>query len=355
MRVPILSALTLLALVLAGCSNADDSPTLILTPDLEATVQAAVAEALPTETPIPTPDIDATVQARLAEVSPTETPVPTPDVHATAQTRLTATATAMPTPTPTATPTPTPMPTPSPTPTPEPALYEIESVNSVAVTAEDGAVRTQFTVAVRNIGGIGGAESVPVRVQVDGGEPETAHTLERPDVGEQVSFTIAKDLELGERVVLFEIGGVRKPVDVNVVAADLEVEWIGWSIVEDGSIELTALVINNGGLAAEAVSLRVHWDSTEGSTPGRASGEVGPIAIEMVGAGDSETVVVPIAIPTGSYSLTLSAETESIEVYRDNNAEGLVEVEYVQLTPVVSQMDVLGYDREGCRSGSAAG
>ena len=120
MRVLTISALTLLALLLVGCSNAVDSPAPVRTPDLEATVQAAVAEALPTETPIPTPDIDATVEARLAEVLPTETPVPTPDVDATVEARLSARATAMPTPSPTRTPTTTPTPVPTPTSTPVP-------------------------------------------------------------------------------------------------------------------------------------------------------------------------------------------------------------------------------------------
>lgn len=118
MRVPTLLALTLLALLLAGCSNAGDAPAPMRTPDLEATVQAAVAEALPTETPIPTPDIDATVEARVAEELPTETPAPTPDVDATVEARLSARATAVPTPSPTPTPTPTPTTTPTPVPTP---------------------------------------------------------------------------------------------------------------------------------------------------------------------------------------------------------------------------------------------
>lgn len=125
MRVSTALALTLLALLVAGCSNAGDTPAPIPTPDLEATVQAAVAEALPTETPIPTPDIDATVAARLAEELPTETPFPTPDVDATVEARLSARATAMPTPSPTRTLTPTPTQIPTPTSTPTPALTAV--------------------------------------------------------------------------------------------------------------------------------------------------------------------------------------------------------------------------------------
>lgn len=78
-------------------------------PNLEATVQAAVAAAIHT----PTPDIEATVQARLAAVLPTPTPVPTPDIEATVQARLAdAMATAAPEPTPTPAPNATPAPAP---------------------------------------------------------------------------------------------------------------------------------------------------------------------------------------------------------------------------------------------------
>ena len=67
--------------------------------------------------PAPTPDIDATVQAAVAKALPMEPPSPTPDVQATVQAGVRATMEAMPTPTPTLTPTPTPTPTPTATPT----------------------------------------------------------------------------------------------------------------------------------------------------------------------------------------------------------------------------------------------
>ena len=104
------------------------------TPDLPATVQAAVAAALPTTTPTHTPDIDATVEARIAAtlaaiptptIVPTATPTPvpteTPTPTATPTPTPTPIPTATPTPFPTPTPTPFPTPTPTPTPTPRPA------------------------------------------------------------------------------------------------------------------------------------------------------------------------------------------------------------------------------------------
>ena len=168
MRVPILLlALTFLTtFLLAGCSSGGDAPTPIRTLDVEATVQAAVADALPTETPIPTPDIDATVEARLAEVLPTETPVPTPDIDATVEARLSARATAVPTPSPTHTSTPTPaprptktptsVPTPTRTPTPTPVPTPTHTPTAVAETDLPGPTPTPWPAHVNYWGPVNG-------------------------------------------------------------------------------------------------------------------------------------------------------------------------------------------------------
>ena len=120
--------LVLVALLVAGCSTSDKTPT--PGPDIEATIQAALAEALPGSSPVPTPNYEATVQARIEEALSNATPVSTPDIEATVQARLakvSPTNTAFPTPAPdmtdqarpdaTATTTPTPSPSPTPTPT----------------------------------------------------------------------------------------------------------------------------------------------------------------------------------------------------------------------------------------------
>ncbi len=103
--------ITLVALlVAAACTQTPSTPT----PNIEATVQAAVEKALPTATDTPQPDFQATVHAGIAgtmEVlasTPSPTPVPPP------------TPTPIPPPTPTQTPIPTDTPTPIPTDTPTP-------------------------------------------------------------------------------------------------------------------------------------------------------------------------------------------------------------------------------------------
>lgn len=121
-------AAILTGLAVAACgSSAPPTPT----PDIPATVEAAVQQALPTPTPTSTPDIRATVQAEVEATMaaiPTETATPTPTATPLPTATPTPTATVTPTltPTPTATPLPTWTPTsttrPSPTPSPTPNL-----------------------------------------------------------------------------------------------------------------------------------------------------------------------------------------------------------------------------------------
>ena len=84
------------------------SPSPLETPNIEATVQAALSattQAMPTSAPVPTPASDSIPSP---VPTPTPTPIPTPA------------PTPVPTPTPTPVPTPTPTPVPTPIPTPSP-------------------------------------------------------------------------------------------------------------------------------------------------------------------------------------------------------------------------------------------
>ena len=127
-----------LVLLLAACTEPSPAPE--PTPDIAATVQAAIQAALPT--PAPTPDLDATVQARLeATIAAMPTAAPPPTPTATPRPTATPNPTATPTPAPTATPTPSPTQTPrpkaTPTPVPTPSLSDIiEQVKQSVVRVE---------------------------------------------------------------------------------------------------------------------------------------------------------------------------------------------------------------------------
>ena len=137
----------LIGAAVAACGNVAPPPP---TPDIPATVIAAVQQAIPTPTPTPTPDIPATVRAEvqlgvqeaLAAIptpTPTNTPTSTPTPEPTPGPTQTPTATPTPLPTPTAAPTVTPTPTARTLPTPTPA----PDLATMVEQAKTGVVRIE--------------------------------------------------------------------------------------------------------------------------------------------------------------------------------------------------------------------
>ena len=129
MRIPFLLAV---AFLLVACSQ---PPPPTPTPDLEATIQAAVEKAIPTATNTPEPDLQATVSAGIAGtmevLARTPSPTPIPQHLPTAQPTLP----------PTNTPKPTVTHTPVPRSTPSPSLSLVDVVDRVRA----GVVRIEGT------------------------------------------------------------------------------------------------------------------------------------------------------------------------------------------------------------------
>lgn len=149
MRGPLI-ILTLCSLLLTACGG---TPT----PDIEATVQAAIAAtqtAQPTKTP--TPDIEATVQAAIAATQtaqPTNTPTPTETPTPAPTETLTPTETPKPpeTPSPTDTPAPTATPTPEPTATPTQVVHVVQVGETLFEIAREYGVSVETLIAANNI------------------------------------------------------------------------------------------------------------------------------------------------------------------------------------------------------------
>ena len=112
------------------------SPSPLETPNIEATVQAALSattQAMPTSVPVPTPASDSIpTPVPTPAPTPVPTPAPTPVPTPTPTPVPTPTPTPVPTPAPTPVPTPTPTPVPTPTPTPVPTPIPTPSPLTVA-------------------------------------------------------------------------------------------------------------------------------------------------------------------------------------------------------------------------------
>ena len=312
-----------LAASLAACAG-DPTPT--------APTAAPTPTTLSTEAPEPGPTAASTPTAL-----PTETPAPAPTAA----------------PTPTSAPTPAPIPTPTfaPNATPIPAKYSVESVDVEFTGGGQGLVQTSFSVTVRNVGELPGAEPVKLELAVDDDDSEPVSMMDPLAAGEASPFELSRGLAPGHHRATFIVADSEMSVDVHAQAADITLTALRSVITGDGAVALEVQATNQGDLIADSVALSAVWvpraddaaaaDGSSGSTEAAA-------VIERLNPGESRIVGLPVEIPTGSYAFTLRAETESIEAFQDNNsAETTVEVDYVELVVSVESARHAGYEQDG--------
>ena len=266
------TALILVAFLAAvGC-------TATPTPDIQATVTAAVAAAVPTTTPTPTPDIDATVEARLqatisaiptatALPTPTDTPVPT----ATPTPIPTPTYTPVPIPTPTPIPTPVPTPTPAPTPSPTaaPTLFPAPtpSVSQIINRVRSAVVRIETPVAVGSGTIVNSQGFILTNYHVvEGYDTVTVKVEETRTVsGEVVGYDDGLDLA----VVKIE-GGPWPYMSISTIRPSVgdEVLTIGYPLDLPGESTVT-----RGSVSAFRPESRLTWIQTDAAiNPGNSGG-----------------------------------------------------------------------------------
>ena len=229
-----------------------------------------------------------------------------------------------------------------------PAAYSIETADTAFVAIKDGLVVTEFSIAVRNVGGSAGPLLEPVLITTNENEPESVHVIGRPESGESVEFVITRDLALGRHSVAFEIADAVQVIEVDVGAADVIVEPLHHEIVGDWEMALSARVTNLGDRTAETVKVfAARKEAADIAGPGSAQGPTS-VVIEALSPVESQVIALPVRVPPGPHTLVLEVETESIEVRKDNNtAETDVEVDYVQLVPFAQSTRVVGYMRGG--------
>ena len=212
----------------------------------------------------------------------------------------------------------------------------------------DGLVSTEFTIAIRNVGGDGGPATARVVMRIDEGQPERIHELNRPPSGDASEFVVSQDLALGQHTVSFGIEGAEQTLDVDVKVADITIEPVSHFVVSDGSVELIVRVTNQGDLLARNINVSANWEDDKSGTEGDSEPKLALSVIDSMEPGESRIVYLPIEIPTGTYTLELSLETETLEVELGNNrAELGVAFDYVRLIPSMESKEIVGYERNG--------
>ena len=240
-----------------------------------------------------------------------------------------------------AAPTTIPAPTFTPAPTLVPATYSIRSGEVVLTGGRHGLIHATFPVTLTNVGERLDVMPLKVGLAVGDGYPELISLINPPAPGQTRSVDVTKAFPPGYHSVRLIAGASEMLVDVDARAADITLEALGHSIIGDGLVALEVLVTNQGNQTARAVVISAHRQSDTAVPWGEA-------VVDALEPGQSSKVLVVAEIPTGSYAIALSAVTDSLEAFQDNNyAEMTVEVDYAQLSVSIDSVRHVGYARDG--------
>ncbi len=235
-------------------------------------------------------------------------------------------------------------------PSPAPAQYEVERVDVQVIGAEDGLVKTGFSVAVRNLGELAGDVSLPVEVALDGGVSEAVEVIDALPGGQAVSINFDHELPPGSHQVSVRVAGSETQVQVDARVADITLKTLGHQIVGARSTSLEVEVGNQGDRLAETVVLSSEWtpDPSAGD-PGGSPGSLARAAvITQLAPDETRIVAVPVYPETGAYMMAVQAETGTLEAVTNNNtAVAAVAVEYVQLSLDLDFVRQKGYRQDG--------
>ena len=214
-------------------------------------------------------------------------------------------------------------------------------------------MQAEFSIVIANTGETAAQESHKVYVSIDDEAPLEVEVIEPLEGGETTSLRFAQDLEPGRHKALVSVMDAEAELDVDARTAEISLEVLEHSIIEDGVTYVRTKASNGGELTAESVVLSVQWqvrpseDAEVGNGMTSGSNETAAI-IDKLEPGEDAEVAVPLQIPSGSYNIELAAYTETLEVTSDDNAtQTTVDVEYVQLITSVEAIRHLGYANSG--------
>ena len=337
LKVILAISLCLVMLVFAGCREPSNTE-----PYFDATSKD-IEEAEPTaaaNTPVPRPITTSTSNDLAAETrlqaSAREEPEPNAEANAPVP-KPVATSTSSDS----AVPTTIPAPTFTPVPTLAPATYSVQSGEAVLTRGGHGLIHATFPVTLTNVGER--LDTMPLKVELAVGDdyPELISLVDPPAPGQTLSLDVANAFPPGYHSVRLIAGASEVLVDVDARAADITLEALGHSITGDGLVALEVLVTNQGNQTARAVVISAHRQSDTAVPWGEA-------VVDALDHGQSSKVLVVAEIPAGSYAIALSAVTDSLEAFQDNNyAEMTVEVDYAQLSVRIDSVRHVGYHQNG--------
>ncbi len=238
-------------------------------------------------------------------------------------------------------------PTGTPLPPPEPAVYLIQDLAVELLDGERGALTGQVSWAVLNVGGLGGPETVPVSLWVEGSEPEIVQNLMRPREDQPVGFSVELELEPKIQTVVVRVADVEQVTEFDARVPDIAIESVQHNVVADGSIEILVEVTNEGEVPGRDVIVSVEIATASDGDDG-APMQRRDATLETVVPGDAYDVSLPLDMPTGLYQAIVAVEAGNPETVLENNqVEASLEVEYVHLSVLLESSETVGYENDG--------
>ena len=213
--------------------------------------------------------------------------------------------------------------------------------------AADDLVEAEFLLSLTNTGQLDGID-IPVSVGVEGEAARASDSIAMLGAGESTSLVVAHALPPGDHDIVFQVGESDLRETVSIPAADIALTVEGYAVAGNRLMTIDARVENSGGLDAENIILSAQWRPLPGAdgSPGKA--EAAATLDRVAAGGGSATASFTLPIPTGAYTLTLTASTASPESATDNNAvRRYLEAEYADLTIEVAGEQVTGYETDG--------
>ena len=193
---------------------------------------------------------------------------------------------------------------------------------------------------IENFGGPIVDEVLTAEVSYDASGVSNTVTLEIP-AADQVSHDFQLSVQPGTIRINVVIDGQSFPFDRVARAADLELVSTEYEAISDGQISIAVTLRNAGNADAENIVIVGNAETSDGVT---ASGEG---QAQVISAGETHTISVPISIPAGEYDIEITAATTSLEADFQDNADVLnAEVAYVDIGYEYS-FETVGYWSDG--------
>ena len=203
----------------------------------------------------------------------------------------------------------------------------------------------QARVTIINTSEINFAGVKRVDYQINDEDIQLGYIFTKLAAGDTVSFAFNFSLTLGDHTVKIILDDAEPSQSASLTGADVAVEITSHRFKRGRTVEFDIEIANAGDLTATDLTLDVAWEDTPDEVSGEKSydGELADLS-----PGENASLSMQIQLEPGSYQLTFSVATATVESDITNNTfDQPIDVEFVDLGVGLIFSESLGWDGEG--------